>query len=205
MKNVYKIFYENASLHIITDNEINGYKNSGFYEFKGTLNASEKIIPDNFLTNPNGHYIISSKDTTITLEKLKSQFIFIVAAGGIVFNENDEILTILRHGKHDLPKGKKEPNEDIPTTAIREVQEECGISNISIISPLPSTFHIYQHKSKYVLKQTYWYKMSSKKQVLSPQIEEEITKAEWTPTNDLSDFKLNTFPSLLELLKAVGL
>ena len=32
----------------------------------------------------------------------------ITAAGGLVFNQNDELLMIYRRGKWDLPKGKLE-------------------------------------------------------------------------------------------------
>jgi 8-oxo-dGTP pyrophosphatase MutT (NUDIX family) len=205
MKNVYKIFYDNASLHIVPEKEINGYKNNGFYEFTGILNASEKRIPDNFLINPAGHFIIASQNTDNTFETLKKNFKYIEAAGGLVFNEKKELLVIVRRGKYDLPKGKKEKNEHIPTTAIREVEEECGVSGLKIISPLPSTFHIYPLKNKHVLKQTFWYKMEATSQKLSPQTEEEITHTEWMPTSEIDKFKSNTFPTLLELLASVNL
>jgi ADP-ribose pyrophosphatase YjhB (NUDIX family) len=205
MDNVYKIFYENASLHIVSETEINSYKNSGFYEFKGTFKASEKIIPDNFLTNPKGHFIISAEDTDIAFNKLKKEFTYIEAAGGLVFNEQNELLTIFRRGKYDLPKGKKEKGEEMSNTAIREVEEECGVSNLKIIYPLPSTYHIYFHKNTHVLKQTYWYKMEAPNQTLNPQTEEEITEAKWIPTSELKSFKTNTFPTLIELLKSENL
>jgi ADP-ribose pyrophosphatase YjhB (NUDIX family) len=201
MKNVYKIFYDSASLHIVPESEINEYKNSGFYEFTATLNASEKIMPDNFLTEPHGHYVISSQNTNKTFENLKKKFKYIEAAGGLVFNDKNEILTIYRRNKYDLPKGKKEANEDIAATAIREVEEECGISKLKIVNPLPATYHIYFHKNKYVLKKTYWYKMTTHNQPLIPQTEEEITEAKWMSGQQLDSFRANTFPTLLELLK----
>lgn len=205
MKNVYKIFYESASLHIVPESDINEYKNSGFYEFTATLDASEKIMPDNFLTKPKGHFIISAEDTDVAFKNLKKEFKYIEAAGGLVFNEQNELLIIFRRGKFDLPKGKKEKDEDIPTTAIREVEEECGVSDLKIIKQIPSTFHIYYHKKHYVLKKTYWYKMMAPNQSVSPQTEEEITAAEWLPISKINKFKVNTFLTLLELLKSEGL
>jgi len=45
----------------------------------------------------------------------------------------NEILFIFRNGKWDLPKGKAEAKETINQTAIREVEEETGITGLSII------------------------------------------------------------------------
>ena len=37
----------------------------------------------------------------------------IIAAGGLVFNDNNELLMIFRRGKWDLPKGKLDEYETI--------------------------------------------------------------------------------------------
>jgi 8-oxo-dGTP pyrophosphatase MutT (NUDIX family) len=47
----------------------------------------------------------------------------IIAAGGLVFNDRNELLMIYRRGFWDLPKGKLDPGERIEACAIREVQE----------------------------------------------------------------------------------
>ena len=55
------------------------------------------------------------------LEKLKKtffkKFTLILAAGGLVTNENNEILLIFRRGKWDLPKGKLEKGEKLEDCA----------------------------------------------------------------------------------------
>ena len=70
------------------------------------------------------------------LEKLKQNFFknfnVIEAAGGIVQNELKEILFIYRLNKWDLPKGKIEPGEKEEVSALREVSEETGVTNINI-------------------------------------------------------------------------
>ena len=82
------------------------------------------------------------------------------AAGGLVLNSKEEILFIYRSNKWDLPKGSIEKGESIEETAIREVEEECGIFNLKVIKPLLTTFHIYfQNGMK--LKETFWFLMSS--------------------------------------------
>ena len=65
----------------------------------------------------------------------------IQAAGAVVLRDIDdgarEVLVVHRPSYDDLslPKGKLEPGEDLPTTAVREVAEETGI-NIRLTMPL---------------------------------------------------------------------
>jgi ADP-ribose pyrophosphatase YjhB (NUDIX family) len=98
------------------------------------------------------------------------------AAGGLVLNAKKEILFIYRAKKWDLPKGRIEKGETIEETAIREVEEECGISNLKLIKPLLTTYHVYfQNGMK--LKETFWFVMTSNDtKALVPQLEEGITK-----------------------------
>ena len=65
------------------------------------------------------------------------------AAGGLVFNKDGDILMIFRNGKWDLPKGKLEIGESIEECAIREVEEECGISGLIIEKKIKDTYNIY--------------------------------------------------------------
>ena len=101
----------------------------------------------------------------------------IVAAGGRVINDKNEILFIFRNKKWDLPKGKVEKNENISQTAIREVKEETGIKNLMIVKPLDKTYHIFKRAKKTYLKETYWFEMKSNHdKKFSPQISEGITR-----------------------------
>jgi 8-oxo-(d)GTP phosphatase len=126
----------------------------------------------------------------------------IEAAGGIVKNEEGKILLIYRNEKWDLPKGKLEKGEITTKAAIREVEEECGVNGLIITKPLPSTYHIYIHKEKIVLKKTYWYEMfCSDKRVPVPQTEEGITKVLWADKTALKNALENTFSSIAELIK----
>ncbi len=124
------------------------------------------------------------------------------AAGGVVFNNNDELLFIHRLGVWDLPKGKAEEGESIQETAIREVEEECGLSQLNIIKQLPCTYHTYPLKGKMILKTTYWYEMKYLlNEMLVPQIEEDITEVCWKKTSELKDVLKNTYASIAEILK----
>ncbi len=118
-----------------------------------------------------------------SLANLKSDvfalFEVIVAAGGIVKNEKEEILSIFRRGKWDFPKGKIEENEKKKDCAIREVKEECGLKNVEIVKKLGSTFHSYGNPKARKLKESIWYIMTSKDKKLVPQKEEDIEIAKW--------------------------
>lgn len=52
-------------------------------------------------------------------------------AGGLVFNPREKVLLIKyppsRGGAWAFPKGHVEPGESLEQTALREVQEECGV------------------------------------------------------------------------------
>ena len=139
------------------------------------------------------------------VEKLLGDFISIFplfeAAGGIVMNAKKERLFIFRFGRWDLPKGKIESGESIEEAALREVQEETGISHPEIISRLPSSFHMYMYKSKWVLKQSHWFAMQYEaNELLVPQQEEGITSAEWKGSGNMEEIFAHTYTSLHDLL-----
>ena len=110
-------------------------------------------------------------------EAFKKEYKVISAAGGLVLNLNNDILFIYRGNKWDLPKGRIEKGESIDETAIREVEEECGVTNLVIDKFLLNTYHLFIQDNEYRLKETYWYLMKTDyKGELIPQIEEGITE-----------------------------
>ncbi len=130
---------------------------------------------------------VLSNEFEIIINILKKKFPEIIAAGGKVINNKSEILFIYRNKKWDLPKGKAEKNENIAQTALREVEEETGIKNLSIIKPLEKTYHIFKRGGKNYLKTTYWFEMKSDfNGKFKPQKKEGITRVEWIGTENLS-------------------
>ena len=138
------------------------------------------------------------------LETLKKQFFKhfepIDAAGGLVRNEQDEILFIFRLGKWDLPKGKVEKGESIQAAAIREVTEETGVDHLKIERAFNPTYHTYEAFGKHFLKTTHWFEMSSHgKQKLIAQTEENITETGWYSKDLIQDKLSNTYPSIKDV------
>lgn len=132
-------------------------------------------------------------------------FNVIQAAGGIV-KRNDKLLFIFRSNMWDLPKGKIDKEETTEAAAIREVEEECGISGHKIVKKMPSTFHIYKSsfaeaKGQWVLKETFWFEMEySGVENGSPQLEENITEVKWLGKNELDDIFANTYENLKQII-----
>ena len=126
----------------------------------------------------------------------------IEAAGGLVFNKEEQILMIFRNGKWDLPKGKLEEGENKKQCAIREVEEECSIVGLDITEKIIETYHTYSLKGEEILKRTYWYKMRTDFDgELSPQIEEGITKVSWVSKDKISEKLTNSYGNISDVLK----
>ncbi len=135
-----------------------------------------------------------------SFEEVCSKYTQINAGGGLVENANGEYLLIFRNGLWDLPKGKQEEGEDIALTAVREVEEECGIGNLQLQELICITRHTYQMNGLSMLKHTYWYKMFySGNHSLKPQIEENIQEVKWVKKEDVPQYLENTYPSIKEV------
>ena len=128
----------------------------------------------------------------------------IIAAGGLVFNDKNELLMIFRRGKWDLPKGKLDEGEDIEDCAVREVKEETGLENVSIENFTGLTFHEYfdTHLNEDVRKETHWYKMKAKgMQALIPQTEEDIEIIEWVDAKHIPGKLENSYANIVEIIQ----
>lgn len=145
-----------------------------------------------------------NKNLPLLFDYFSSMFHIIEAAGGLVRNPKGEWLFIFRNGKWDLPKGKIEKGEAVKEAAIREVEEECGISGLNIIRELPRTYHTYYINEKAILKCTYWFEMECTNiSRLIPQTEEGITDVQWIPVRNFKQVLDNTYESIKEVLKEV--
>ena len=122
--------------------------------------------------------VLLCSDLQLAWEDFKSNFKVISASGGLVINKQLEFLFIFRGGKWNLPKGRIEKGKQIKEAALREVKEECGISELKLGDFLITTYHIFFQNNQNRLKETHWFQMeTTTKEVLIPQLEEGITIA----------------------------
>lgn len=129
-------------------------------------------------------------------------FKILEAAGGLVFNQKEEALLIFRRGFWDLPKGKIDPGETIEQAAVREVQEETGIQQVTLGSAILTTYHTYKDKKdQRILKKTYWYEMQTSEERLAPQTEEDIEIAQWEHLSSFLARKPKVYQNILEVIQ----
>lgn len=122
------------------------------------------------------------------------------AAGGVVVIDN-QFVAIERNGIPDLPKGHIEKGESSEVAALREVEEETGISNLEIIKELPATWHCYFLDNQWTIKKTSWFLMRTATGMKNvPQTEEGITKVYLVDKEGVKNFEENTFASLKTLI-----
>ncbi len=146
---------------------------------------------------------IYSADINNLWQEFSSLFEVRKAAGGLVINKQDKSLFIKRNGKWDLPKGHAEKGESMEETALREVEEECGINNLSIKEPLLVTYHTYKLQSARILKEVHWFTMEyTGNYEGTPQTEEGITKVKWIKRKKHDKVLANTYPAIADVLNA---
>ena len=136
-------------------------------------------------------------DEKETLKKLKEKIPVVKAGGGLVYNKRGEVLFIFRNGKWDLPKGGTEKGEDIEETAMREVEEETGVSGLKIVKKLPKTYHVFKRNGTYKLKVTHWFEMkTSFNGTVQGQIDEGIEKVAWLKPSEIPAVLENSYENI---------
>ena len=129
----------------------------------------------------------------------------IAAAGGVVKDASGQILWIQRNGKWDLPKGKLESGESLEEAAVREVEEETGITDLTITGDAFTTFHTYEAEGVVYLKTTFWYPMTHDGTGTTgiPQAIEGISEVKWLRPPFPEETLARTFGSIETVLEAL--
>jgi len=127
-------------------------------------------------------------------------FTVLEAAGGLVQNPQNELLVFYRRGSWDLPKGKIDPGETPEQAAVREVQEETGLINLSLGNFITHTYHTYELKGARILKKTWWYHMKTTDTRLVPQTEEDIEEIRWVEPKSWLAGAPVVYPNILEVI-----
>lgn len=198
---MFKVYYYNKIL-IFSKNQIDDLSFTKIHYLNEDKIKNELNL---FLNNETDKNLnIFGKHYNDIPDLLQKYFKIINAAGGVVFNENNEFIYLKRLGYYDLPKGKIELGESPEDAAIREVSEECGIllDDLTIIDKIDEVFHIYFLNDRFILKKTYWFRMKfNSNYQLKPQVEENITEIGWISVNRVDEFIKYTYLSLREMIR----
>ncbi|MCX6186479.1 MAG: NUDIX domain-containing protein [Bacteroidetes bacterium] len=196
---MYKIFINDKPLIFTTHIIVEGiYAGLPVYEYS-SLALMTHVREVEELHNKGA--ILLCEDVELAWGELNQHFKSIVAAGGLVYNIKNQLLLIKRLGKWDLPKGKMDIGESIEEAAIREVEEECGISQLSILRKAAISYHSYKLHGHRFIKVTHWFEMKTMYNgKLVPQAEESITDAIWIDRADLKPLEIDTYTSIRDIL-----
>lgn len=212
------IFVNNIPLHILEKPEPAGYTQVidlkkdviKFREISGRpliRNAGHRNILS-FMDYLQGNHssgltevFFTVKDERKFRKYLKKELQFVKAAGGVVENHSGQVLMMKRLGFWDLPKGKAEKGEKSAVTAIREVEEECGIS-VFAERRLVTTWHTYFQKGSLVIKRTKWYSMKLISDAkMAPQTEEGIEELVWMGPKEVAEALKMSYRSIIYVME----
>lgn len=201
---IYKIFINERPLFITNEKEMNRiksyYKNVLTGRYLGKKMALLNYVDLMEKSQKYDAVILYFDDVRRLYKDFKGHFKLIGAAGGLVYNTNQDILAIYRRGWWDLPKGKIDKGEKKKAAAIREVQEETGLDEVTLHSKITTTLHTYKdRKGKRILKKSWWYYMTTPEMDLIPQTEEDIELCEWIPLSALINERKPIYGSILDV------
>lgn len=198
---MYRIFHGKHRIYLSdNDSHIGKYKPDFIFKKPDQEQVKEALKVLKKATNPLQVLMLGNPDKM--LKRVISEFKYQIAAGGVVENEQGKILLMKRLGKWDLPKGKLDKGETIEECALREIEEETGAKQLSIISSFEETFHTYYRNEKWIIKHTHWYLVKCEKDnKLKPQKAEDIEQVSWVDFDTIDELKIDTYPAIKRLLK----
>jgi len=200
---MYKVFIYNKPIYFLEKEKIPNNVNPK--EIFPCQNEEDKeaILNIHKRNSVDKRIFVVHKNTEKLMDLFFNGYKTIEAAGGLVLNDQNQILFIKRLGLWDLPKGKVEKNEALKVAAVREVEEECGLESPVIESKLLESYHTYATKGRNYLKITHWYLMNRTCNAdLVPQQEEGITEVIWKDASDIQEQRDDTYGSIIDVLDA---
>lgn len=197
---MYKVFVDHRPIILVEKDKFSGTDRTiEFNDLRKFVKDIKPYLKDVTVDHP---LYVLCENVDADFKSLFKDYKKIRAAGGIVKRKN-RFLVIKRNGLWDIPKGKIDKGEDKKDAAVREIEEECGISGPVIQGYLTTTYHIFNHKGKKAIKKTFWYNMTyDGPKELVPQIKEGITKAKWMTEEEMLSIRGRTYGSINEVLDA---
>lgn len=194
MAQKYKVFIESNYI-IFTDVDL------GLPNWKGAAPRSFLELSLSFQNEASYQVLFSNpKDQ---MHSFFAAFKKINTAGGLVEEpQMHTFLWISRFGFLDLPKGKIEKGEETLLAAIREIQEETGLTGRFLpVRSLQNTYHVYSFNKRSIFKENNWFHFKYEGPLeVRPQSEEGINAVYWLDEAQWRQRLHETYPGLQEML-----
>jgi len=184
----------------LADSQVTADSGSVVFQHDGS-----PVDPITHWTDQAKHAWLSCRDLSEAWLSFNRHTTDVPAAGGLLTNAAGQLLCIHRIGHWDLPKGKVEPGEDLPSAAVREVHEECGVPLPIIVAPFTTTYHVYGQADE-LMKVTHWFHMrpgpGTEEAGLRPQTEEGISEVRWADAQEVASLEPGAFGNIARLMAA---
>ena len=91
----------------------------------------------------------------------------------------------------------KDKFEKLAKTAVREVEEETGVNELTVEEKLAKTYHVFKRNGRFKLKVTQWYRMNSTfAGELIGQVEEGIDQVAWLNPEQVKEALGNSYENI---------
>jgi 8-oxo-dGTP pyrophosphatase MutT (NUDIX family) len=195
---MYKVFINNKRIILANNKEVFDYGNAAVVCLKKP-EVVHSVIRNHLINGSAEDFVILSPDDKKLIAVFESNYDIRIAAGGWVWNEDGELLMILREGVWDLPKGHLDEGESLEECALREVEEETGIEGLKLGKAIGISRHTYEYDGRMLIKESHWYRMTAPKmQHFIPQSNEGIELVQWIPTDEIEKTLEKAWASLRE-------
>lgn len=110
------------------------------------------------------------------------------SAGGVIYRRADagvQVLLIRDRYRHwGFPKGHVEREESAAEAALREVEEETGLTELHLGPQLLTIDWFFRFRGRLIHKYCHFYLIESPSGDTAPQLEEGITECVWLPLEE---------------------
>lgn len=196
---MYKVYYNNCTISFGRTPQLDGALHVAGSEVIRTDDIAKLL---QIFRNSDTIEIISD-DFEAVFRHFCSLFLSVEAAGGVVADPEGRIAMIYRRGRWDLPKGHRDAGESLAECAAREIEEECGLSQLVVDEEICSTLHFYDTYGRWELKRTTWFATrTAGSTATTPQTEEDIERVEWCRLDEaVRRATVESYPTIAHVMK----
>jgi 8-oxo-dGTP pyrophosphatase MutT (NUDIX family) len=127
------------------------------------------------------------------------------SAGGVVCRRDGGARVLLirdPYANWGLPKGHIEGGETPAQAAVREVREETGLADVSLLVQLPTIDWYFRDRGRLVHKFCHFFLLEAHREDVVPQLDEGITECVWLALEEAT--RTVSYANAREVIRAAG-